>query len=231
MRVRTQPVGVLGLKAECATPEARRKMATAAALLTIAARNAQLFAAIRDTSVKDSLTGCFNRAHMLECLEAEFARARRSRLPLAVIMFDVDLFKQLNDRAGHLAGDAVLGAVGGRLRDLLRRSDLRCRYGGDEFLLVLPDTNLEGAWHLAEALRTELGALQLSSGEGHLSITISAGVTCAEPDDRTAKALVQRADEALYAAKAAGRNCVRTAHGVERPGAELTHRAFSGRAH
>jgi diguanylate cyclase (GGDEF)-like protein len=226
MRVRAEPVGVLGLRAQYATPDTRGKLATAAALLTIAARNAQLFAEIRDTSLKDSLTGCFNRAHALEAMEAEFARARRTRLPLAVIMFDVDLFKHLNDRAGHLAGDAVLAAVGARLRDMLRRSDLRSRYGGDEFLIVLPDTNLEGASHLAEALRTELSTLQLSSADCQLSITISAGVACAEPDDRTAKALVQRADEALYSAKAAGRNCVRSARGAGRPPAEVTSRPF-----
>lgn len=217
MRARTDVVGVLGLEVERATAETRGRMATTAALMTIAARNAQLFAEIRDTSIKDSLTGCFNRAHAMECLEAEFGRARRTRLPLSIVMFDVDRFKQLNDRWGHLAGDAVLAAVGNRLRDLLRRTDLRCRYGGDEFLIVLPDTNLEGGWHIAETLRTELAGLRIASDEWQATITVSVGVACVQPDDRHAKGLVNRADAALYEAKAAGRNCVRLAPSSDCP--------------
>jgi diguanylate cyclase (GGDEF)-like protein len=209
LMVGTRPVGLLGCPAEELPGRGRKKLAPAAALLTIGIKNARLFADVRDHSVKDALTGCFNRAHTLESLEGEIVRARRSRTALSVVLFDVDRFKQVNDRHGHLCGDSVLATVGQRLRQVLRRSDIRCRYGGDEFLVLLPETSETGAVRVAEWLRSEMEQPMLSPSGERLPVSISVGVATTEAGRLTAAALIDRADRALYRAKAAGRNCVR----------------------
>ncbi len=204
-------VGVLGLP-ESAGPftEGRwRVLAAAAALLGIALRNAQLFQELREHSLRDGLTGCFNRTHALEVLDVELRRARRSHLPLSLIMFDLDHFKEVNDRYGHLCGDAVLAAVGSRMRDVLRGSDLKCRYGGEEFLVLLPETPLEGAKRVADTLRRELSDLPIHWKDETLTVTASFGVTVALPAEIDSEAIIGRADAALYRSKEQGRNCVR----------------------
>ena len=125
-------------------------------------------------------------------------------------MFDVDNFKKINDGHGHGCGDAVLAAVGQRIRHVLRRSDVRCRYGGDEFLIVLPETGEAGALRVGEWLRAEIEQIQVNS-QDRVVPTISVGVATAHAGEMTGAALVDRADRALYEAKAAGRNCVRAA--------------------
>ena len=208
-------VGVLGLP-ESAGPftEGRwRVLAATAALLGIALRNAQLFQDLREHSLRDGLTGCFNRTHALGVLDVELRRARRSQQPLSLIMFDLDHFKDVNDRYGHLCGDAVLAAVGVRMRDVLRGSDLKCRYGGEEFLVLLPETPLEGAKRVADSLRRELADLPIHWKDETLGITASFGVTMALPSEIDSEAIISRADAALYRAKEQGRNCVRL--GVE----------------
>jgi len=204
-------VGVLGLP-ESAGPfsEGRwRVLAATAALLGIALRNAQLFQELREHSLRDGLTGCFNRTHALEVLDVELRRARRSQMPLCVIMFDLDHFKEVNDKYGHLCGDAVLAAVGVRMRDVLRGSDLKCRYGGEEFLVLLPETPLEGAKRVADTLRRELADLPIHWKDETLGITASFGVAVALPSEIDSEAILGRADAALYRAKEQGRNCVR----------------------
>lgn len=210
MMVGHRPLGIVGVLAKADDLDARRKTGAAAALLGVAIRNVQLFAEVRDNSLRDVLTGCFNRAHALEILDAELSRARRSTAPLSIIMFDVDNFKKINDAHGHSCGDAVLAAVGQRIRHVLRRSDIRCRYGGDEFLVILPETPDPGALRVGEWLRSEIEQIQVQSPE-RVRPTISVGVATAHPGEMTASALVDRADRALYEAKAAGRNCVRAA--------------------
>lgn len=210
MTAGSRVLGFVGVLAPTRHVDVLRKTAAAAALLAISLRNVQLFAEVRDTSVKDSLTGCFNRAHALEILEGELSRGRRSNAPLSIVMFDVDYFKQINDGHGHSCGDAVLAAVGHRVRTVLRRSDVRCRYGGDEFLVVLPETGESGALRVAEWLRAEIEQIRIN-GATRVSPTISVGVATAHAGEMTAAALIERADRALYEAKAAGRNCVRAA--------------------
>jgi len=209
MLVGDRVAGVLGLPVPSSGRTVRHTVAAAAALLAIAVRNAQLFADVRDHSVKDSLTGCFNRAYALEFLDGELARSRRSGNPVSVVLFDVDDFKRINDRCGHLCGDNVLAAVGQRLRQVLRRSDIRCRYGGDEFLLVLPDTGDSGAARVAEWVRGEIEQIAAGPTGERLSVTISAGTATIHKDDQQAADIIERADKALYQAKAHGRNCVR----------------------
>ena len=202
--------GLIGIAAAGAPKEVRRTIGAAATLLGIALRNVQLFTEVREHGLRDGLTGCFNRAHGRETLDIELARARRSAIPLSILMFDVDQFKRINDGHGHLCGDEILAAVGNRLRQVLRRSDVRCRYGGDEFLVVLPETPAAGATRVAEWVRGEIEQIEIQAGGAVVRPTVSIGAaTSAAGED--ADAMLDRADRALYAAKAAGRNCVRTA--------------------
>jgi diguanylate cyclase (GGDEF)-like protein len=180
-----------------------------AAMVAIAVRNVELFATLRDTSLRDMLTDCFNRKHGLDVIDAEMRRARRSEAPLSILMFDVDRFKAINDRYGHLAGDAMLAAIGARMREVLRRSDVRCRYGGDEFLVVLPETSAKDASRVAGWLRSELQEVRIDVGRESISPTVSIGVATAAEGDADAESFIGRADAALYQAKQAGRNCVR----------------------
>lgn len=202
-------LGVIGMPIGGNDVIARRTLAAAAALLTVAIRNVQLFAEVHDHSIKDALTGCYNRAHTLEILDAELARSRRASNALSVVMFDVDHFKRINDQHGHLVGDSVLAAVGQRVRQVLRRSDVRCRYGGDEFLIVLPETSASGAARVGEWLRSEMEQIEVSPAGERVPVTISVGVATTVGAALPAAMLIDCADRALYLAKADGRNVVR----------------------
>jgi diguanylate cyclase (GGDEF)-like protein len=205
------PVGVLGIPDAAGpfTPARKRVLSMAGALLAISIRNAQLFHELRENSLRDGLTGCFNRTHALDVIDTELRRARRSQTPVSLIMFDIDRFKDINDRYGHLCGDSVLAAVGVKMKDVLRGSDLKCRYGGEEFLVLLPETPLEGAKRVADTLRRELADMPINWKGEAVSVTASFGVSVALPAEIDAKALIGRADAALYRAKDQGRNCVR----------------------
>jgi diguanylate cyclase (GGDEF)-like protein len=167
---------------------------------------------LKSLSARDGLTGIPNRRSLEEALRSEWDRARRSGAPLAVALLDLDHFKDLNDAAGHLAGDDCLRQVAGYLQGALRRSaDTVARFGGEEFALVLPATDLEGARRVAEDLRRGLEALSLphpTAAEG--VVTLSAGVAATRPSEGgTLEDLLGAADRALYRAKAEGRNTVR----------------------
>jgi len=206
-------MGVLGVRPTGgALPADRRRIIeAAAALLAVSVKNAQLFREVKDNSVKDALTGCFTRGHALDVIDAELRRARRSQTPVSMIMFDLDHFKDVNDRYGHLCGDAVLNAVGKRMKEVLRGSDLKCRYGGEEFLVLLPETPLHGARRVAETLRREIAERPVPwAGEG-LTVTASFGLAQTMPGEVNVQAVIARADQALYRAKDDGRNCVRIA--------------------
>jgi diguanylate cyclase (GGDEF)-like protein len=207
MGITDGPLGVVGVRnePELTLPE-RRVIGAAVALLTSAARNVQLLTQTRENSVRDPLTSCFNRAYALETLRTELLRAKRSGHPLSVMMFDVDRFKRMNDDYGHLAGDAVLAAVAAQLTRTLRAGDVKCRWGGDEFLIILPDTPLAGAEHAGAAITREIGTLRVETGTGAITPTISVGVAVADAGESDPMALIGRADEALYKAKHAGRN-------------------------
>jgi diguanylate cyclase (GGDEF)-like protein len=209
MLVGGKPVGMLLVKETPALSwQDCRALDAAAALGAISVRNMQTLIETRENSLRDSLTGCFNRAHAIETLKAELRRAQRGRTPVSMIMFDIDKFKGVNDTYGHLAGDQLLAEVGRRLGETLRTSDVKCRYGGDEFLLILPDTPAAGARQLAESLRREMSHIALPTPEGELKTTISLGVVTAAKDEMDAQAIIARADKALYRAKHGGRNRV-----------------------
>jgi len=206
-------MGVLGVKTEAGQLPAdkRRILEAAAALLAVSVKNAQLFREVKENSVRDSLTGCFTRGHSLDVIDSELRRARRSQTPVTLIMFDLDHFKDVNDRHGHLCGDAVLSAVGKRMKDVLRGSDLKCRYGGEEFLVLLPETPLHGARRVAETLRKEIAERPVPWAGEVLTVTASFGLAQTLPGEVNVQAVIARADQALYRAKDDGRNCVRIA--------------------
>jgi diguanylate cyclase (GGDEF)-like protein len=210
MIVAGHPIGVLGVETNPpVTDQHRRVLSAAAALLGASLENADLYRVVRENSVRDPLTGCFNRRYAIETIDAELRRSRRSHLPLSLVMFDIDHFKRTNDRFGHMAGDAVLATVGARMKAVLRGSDLKCRMGGEEFLILLPDTPLDGARHVAEALRREFADKTVQWNDVSIAVTASFGVTTVTPGERDALAIIERADAALYRAKEEGRNCVR----------------------
>jgi diguanylate cyclase (GGDEF)-like protein len=216
MIIAGMPVGVLGVAArpEMADDQ-RRILTTAAALLAVSLKNSELFREVVESNVRDPLTACVTRRHGMGIFQTEMRRARRSQLPMSLIVFDLDHFKAINDRYGHLAGDAVLGAVGGRMNAVLRGSDLKCRYGGEEFLILLPDTPAQGAQRVAETLRREIEANSIPWNEEQLRVTASFGITAITPGEMDPLAAIARADEALYRAKQDGRNCVRSAAEAE----------------
>ena len=212
MIVAGRPIGVLGVESEPPLTEHQRSVLTAAAaLLAVSLKNAELFHEVHENSVRDSLTGCFNRKHAMEVMDGELRRARRSQLPLSLLMFDLDHFKGINDRHGHLCGDAVLASIGVRMNAVLRGSDLKCRFGGEEFFVLLPDTPLVGARRVAETLRREIEEHPIRWNEEAITVTASVGVTAVAPGEVDTKAIIGRADAALYRAKDSGRNCVRSA--------------------
>jgi diguanylate cyclase (GGDEF)-like protein len=214
-------VGVLGIYDGAAVSDEHRKaLGAAAALIALAVKNVQLFLATKEHSLRDSLTNCFNRGHGLDTLDSELRRSRRSRQPLSILMFDIDRFKTINDELGHLRGDDVLRAVGAQLTRVLRSSDVRCRYGGDEFLIILPDTPLIGAQQVAESVRREMATLAMVAGEKTIAVTVSVGVASAAHGEIGITGMIERADNALYEAKRAGRDRCRVDGASELPAAE-----------
>ena len=200
-------VGVLGIHdGATVTDDQRKALGAAAGFIAIAIRNVQLFLATKEHSLRDSLTNCFNRGHGLDTLDGELRRSRRSRQALSILMFDIDHFKTINDELGHLRGDDVLRAVGAQLTRVLRSTDVRCRYGGDEFLIILPDTPLMGAEQVAESLRREMATLALVAGGRTIAVTVSVGVASAGHGEIGITGMIERADNALYQAKRAGRD-------------------------
>lgn len=200
-------VGVLGIHdGATITGDQRKALGVTTGLIAIAVRNVQLFLDTREYSLRDSLTNCVNRGHGLEALDRELRLARRSQRPLSILMFDIDHFKTINDELGHLRGDDLLRAVGAQLTRILRSTDVRCRYGGDEFLIILPDTPLTGAQQVAESLRRKMASLTMVSAGKTIPITVSVGVAAAGPGELGVTGLIDRADNALYQAKREGRD-------------------------
>jgi len=157
----------------------------------------------------DTLTGEMNRRHFLECAADEFTQAQQRGYPLALLMIDLDHFKKINDCHGHAAGDKVLVLTCQRWRTLLRDHDLLGRVGGEEFAVLLPDNDLAAGTTVAQRLReaTTSAPYNLSGAEVYCSISV--GVTLLRAADASIKDVLQRADEALYQAKRAGRNCIK----------------------
>lgn len=167
-------------------------------------------AKMRALATTDALTGMPNRRHVIEAGHREFARAQRQNSPLSVLMLDIDHFKSVNDTWGHATGDAVLQVLAGIVLSSIRGEDVGGRLGGEEFAVVLPDTDAAGAQVLAERLRLRLEGSEAAKTEDAtvLKFTVSIGVATLSPEDSAFEALLKAADKALYTAKGNGRNCV-----------------------
>ncbi len=170
------------------------------------------FEASLEMAVTDQLTGLYNRRYLASHLSGMFDRAFWTGRPLSLMILDIDHFKPINDTYGHDIGDKVIQEIADRIRTSLRGIDLACRYGGEEFLVAMPDTDPEFASVVAERLRAEIAGhkVTLNSGRDEVSVTVSIGIATTEdgPKDDTAQKLIKRADEALYTAKTGGRNRV-----------------------
>jgi len=219
------PLGWLTLLRQADEPFTVRERNLLRKLMGLFAAHISVQVRVRDAealAMTDVLTGIWNRRYFEERYPAELQRARRYHRSLAVLMIDIDSFKSYNDTYGHLAGDQALQAVAQLLKTNLRTSDILCRYGGEEFVVLLPESDLEHAVLAAEKLRRAVAAELLPIGHSQASgrLTISIGVAACPENGEGERELLHQADRALYAAKKGGRNRV--------TGAEVTARSTRG---
>jgi diguanylate cyclase (GGDEF)-like protein len=214
LRVDGESVGVLGIETSGGvTPRVRRLIRQIAPMIAQAMTTAHSVEALRESSLVDLMTGLATRQEGMTRLESEIKRAQRGGTSMAVLMLDLDQFKSINDRFGHAVGDAMLAVVGRTIMRTLRASDIRVRWGGEEFLIVLPETDLPRAQVVASGLLREISSATVTTASGPMASTVSIGITISRPGETDAAAMIRRADMALYHAKAAGRACVRVVLG------------------
>jgi diguanylate cyclase (GGDEF)-like protein/PAS domain S-box-containing protein len=213
-----ETLGILQLRfpapSEKSDPQISRQRLAAAVAAQVALSFASLQSRekLRDQSIRDPLTGLFNRRFAEESLERELIRAKRKSQPLSILFMDIDHFKRFNDTFGHDAGDMVLQAVADLLRKFFRSDDVACRWGGEEFAVILPDSPAQHAALRADALRGEVKSLALRyRGVALAPVTISAGIAAFPEHASTDGDLFKIADQCLYEAKSAGRDCVTVA--------------------
>lgn len=194
------------------TPAKRKLALTATEQTSLALANLKLRETLQHKSIRDPLTGLFNRRYMEEFLEQELSRAQRKQHPIGTIVLDIDYFKHFNDNFGHEAGDLVLRQVSIFLRQHVRKSDIVCRYGGEEIVMIMPESSLENTSQRAEQLRQGIKQLELKHRDRDLGkISVSIGVACFPKHGSRGPELIQAADAALYRAKAQGRDRVTNA--------------------
>ena len=168
----------------------------------------KLQAELREQALRDPLTGLYNRRYLGDAMERELARVKRDHRSLSVIVIDIDRFKKINDNFGHQIGDQFLVQISNLIASHTRSSDIACRYGGEEFLLVIPSATLKTALRRAEQIRKQAEDIRISIGKKQLKVTLSLGVATYPKHGKGAEEIVVKADKAMYKAKRAGRNCV-----------------------
>lgn len=198
-------------------PESTQRLAVNLAKnISLALANLRLRETLFRQAVRDPLTGLYNRRYMEETLERELHRARRRQAPLGLMILDMDHFKIFNDAFGHRAGDTLLAMLSGVLQGAIRRDDVVCRYGGEEFVIIMPEASLEVACQRAESLREQISRLQVMIGNQELdAVTASFGVAAFPQHGQTGEDLLRAADRALFLAKEQGRNRVLLAETLE----------------
>ena len=177
----------------------------------IVMENAELYYQMKEVARRDGLTGIYNRQYFQECLENEFKEAKKNNYPLSLAIFDVDYFKKFNDTYGHMFGDKVLMSTVDVVKAELRKNDMIARFGGEEFIILLPRTNLADALEKVESLRKKISENVIEDNLISASVTASFGISSFDECAFNENDLVKTADNALYDAKAAGRNCVMVA--------------------
>lgn len=168
----------------------------------------ELLAKVTNDSITDPLTKLYNRRYMMKRMEEELARAKRERTSLSIMGLDIDFFKKVNDNYGHQSGDRVLEAISALVKETLRVIDVPCRYGGEEFFVILPNTKIDGALIIAERIRRAIEAMVIDTKTGQLRVTTSIGLSTFPNNATEVESLIKCADEALYTAKETGRNRV-----------------------
>jgi diguanylate cyclase (GGDEF)-like protein/PAS domain S-box-containing protein len=194
---------------ECALNNIQNLAHTLADHLSLSFANLRLRESLRTQSIRDALTGLYNRRYMEETLTREIPRAQRKKMPVGIIMLDIDHFKQFNDTNGHEAGDMVLRELGALLQNNIRSEDIACRYGGEEFILILPETNQEVTALRAEKIHQAVKSMRVGYRKQPLGVvSVSLGVAVYPDHSENGQTLLKKADEALYQAKRNGRDQV-----------------------
>ncbi len=203
-------LAILDLKKRPFTKRQKEILTRFASSVAVAVENARLYHEVKTLATRDSLTGLYNRRHFESVLKSELLRAERYRHPVSLIFFDVDYFKTYNDTHGHLMGDVVLREIAELVQSRVRDTDIVCRYGGEEFIIILPYTTKTDAKRLAEVIRKNVADHRFPYGDRQPdgAVTISFGISESPADGIGAEVIVKRADDALYRAKEMGRNCV-----------------------
>jgi diguanylate cyclase (GGDEF)-like protein len=200
-----------GERLERLSVEDRLVLQAVASELVVAVENSQLYKLTKRLSITDELTGLFNYRYLQQRLDDEIERAKRYSRSLSLLMLDTDDFKKFNDTYGHIAGDQALAEIGQVLRTAVREIDVVCRYGGEEFSVVLPETDAEGAFVVAEKVRESVAAHSFADGKGNrgVRVTVSIGLATFPSSAADREELLRQADDALYQAKHLGRDRVR----------------------
>lgn len=199
-------MGHLALKG---IPEGQRENAAVLGhQFALALRRIKLYEEIERIAITDSLTGLFTRRYTFERFQEEIMRSKDKRMKLSVLMIDVDFFKKFNDNFGHLTGDRILREISGIIHQNIREIDIAGRFGGEEFFVILPDTNREGALYAAERIRKATEETTIKAYDASIKATVSVGIATFPEDGKSAEELVDKADWALYRSKKLGRNRV-----------------------
>jgi diguanylate cyclase (GGDEF)-like protein len=206
LRAKEKKLGVLLYKG--LDPKDKEKFSILAHQFALALRRLKLLKDIETLAITDGLTGVYTRRYFLERFEEEIKRSDLRRSALAFLMIDADHFKMVNDQHGHLAGDQVLKEISNIIQENVREIDIVGRFGGEEFCVVLPDTELDGAKVVAERIRKSTEKRLIKAYDSTLRVTLSIGIAIYPSDGKLLEELMDKADWALYRAKSQGRNCV-----------------------